>query len=379
MAKIQISKPDDSGEVYETEINCETHRFQNQTIGLDRSAKDPILAGIQNYWNNVLSSKRTNTYYNAYLGRIGSFEREFNHLVMIGKCPVLLSRSGIRYEINGKTHNLSDITAALAHLTYQSCFTQDAEKLLTSLYSILNLPADVRYCLENKVPYTFYDFTQGRRAIEVRLNCQQISDKEIAVEISDGVWGTMTVRELNTYCNWYVHNRKVGSWVNTSPNQLYYRLIGREANDSDMKVMRAFLSQNRTQDIVEKRAIELVAELLEQYPDRIVAEYEGSELQSLYVRGKGYDWKITDTKFKSEVQMVSTYVYQPTSPEEDAEWRGPICIDNMARGSSLGDQFAARALALLNDTFTMKIVSTIRRYINSDENTYRFDFNEIKM
>ena len=44
-------------------------------------------------------------------------------------------------------------------------------------------------------------------------------------------------------------------------------------------------------------------------------------------------------------------------------WRGPICIDNMARGSSVGDQFVARALALLNDTVTVKIVNTIGRFL----------------
>ena len=36
---------------------------------------------------------------------------------------------------------------------------------------------------------------------------------------------------------------------------------------------------------------------------------------------------------------------------------------------SLGDQFVARALALLNDTLTVKIVNTIKGYICNNENS----------
>tara|TARA_R100001224_G_scaffold100140_2_gene71142 strand:- start:1287 stop:2423 length:1137 start_codon:yes stop_codon:yes gene_type:complete len=378
MAKILIKKPDDSGGNYTTEITCGTFNFIDTTIAPDRSKKDPILAGIESFWSHFLSVKKLYSY--SYGNN--SFGPTFNHLVKVGSCPVLLSRSGIRYEINGKIANKADIVSALARLTYKSCFEDSPEKLLLTLYSTLNLPTDVKYCLENRIPYFFYDFTQGRNKIEVRLNCQQISDKEIAVEISDGIWGTMTVRELNTFCNFYLHGKKVGSWTNISPDELYYRLMDEEGSESSMKVMRAFLAQNRTQDIVEQRAIELVQELLRQYPDRLKATYdEDNQLSSLLVKGQDYDWKLTDTKFKSEIQMVSTYVWQPISKNDldDMDWRGPICIDNMAKGSSLGDQFAARALALLNDSFTIQIVSTIRRYLVGNKNENRFDFDEIEM
>ena len=49
----------------------------------------------------------------------------------------------------------------------------------------------------------------------------------------------------------------------------------------------------------------------------------------------------------------------------------------MAKGSSLGDQFATRALALINDTHTIRIVNTIKRYLITDENTNRKDFDEM--
>ena len=225
------------------------------------------------------------------------------------------------------------------------------------------------------------------------MNCQQIGDNEIAIEVSDGVWGTMTVKQLDVFCNFYKNGKNRGSWVDTSPNELYYKTVGKMPTESEMKVMKAFLQQNRTSDLVERRAIQLVNELLEQYPDRLSAEWDGDDLESIIVKGKDFDWKLTNNKYKSEIQMVSTYVWQPIMDkiavgvdEEDRtiyenklsepEWRGPICIDNMAKGSSLGDQFAARALALLNDRFTITIVSTIKRYLTANANEYRVDNNE---
>ena len=44
---------------------------------------------------------------------------------------------------------------------------------------------------------------------------------------------------------------------------------------------------------------------------------------------------------------------------------GPICIDNIHRNSSKGDQFAARAMALLNDKMTVSMVNTIKSYIHT--------------
>ena len=52
-------------------------------------------------------------------------------------------------------------------------------------------------------------------------------------------------------------------------------------------------------------------------------------------------------------------------------WKGPICIDNMQSGSSIGDQFVARALAFLNDTLTVSRVSTIKRYLTHEAGTIR--------
>ena len=230
----------------------------------------------------------------------------------------------------------------------------------------------------------------------MRLNVVQIDDKMLAMEISDGVWGEITPQQLDTYCNFYIHGKSRGKWKRLAPATLYKRLMGRSPTDSELKIMIAFLQQNRMQDIVDERAIELVNDMLTQYKGRLTAVYDNDgTLLELYIRGKDYDWKLTNNKYKSGIQMVSTFIWQPVKEKkkhEDEEtgeitytdvlsepsWRGPICIDNMSEGSPLGDQFAGRALALLNDSMTIKIVNTIKSYIATEPNKYRVDNDDLR-
>lgn len=386
--ELKIKKPNDAHEYYTTTITCNTFSFPvSDTINYNRQAKDPVHSGLENYWKKLISP-RGQWRYNHY-----SFDTRFNHIVMIKDCPIVLSREGIRYQINGKSYSLATVCSAMARITYKSCFEDDPAKLLSNLYSTLALPENVKYCMENRAPYHFVD---DYEIIQVRLHVRQIGDKEMAIEISDGVWGTMSVRDLDTFCNFYLHGKSRGSWKRISPRLLYERTLGVKPTQSELKVMKAFLQQNRMKDIVEARALELVSDMLIQHKGKLTAKYnEDGILDTLYVHGKDFDWKLVNNTFKSEIQMVSTYVWQPTitnqaTGEVDANdkpitekvhsypsWKGPICIDNMASGSPLGDQFAARALALLNDSLTITIVNTIGNYLTAEPNEYRVDFDEM--
>ena len=245
------------------------------------------------------------------------------------------------------------------------------------------------------------------KPIKVRLNVQQIENNLFAIEIADGVWGTISTSELDKFCNYYLNGKRRGKWVDVPPAILYERLLGKKPRPSDIDVMLAFLKQNRTRDLVEKRAMQLIDDLLSQYSDRLKGSWEDNKLQTLYVKGKHYDWKLTNNGYKTNIQMVSTYVWQPRYSKSEYEkqvekwaiankeliaegvsslppmptnpcvWQGPICIDNMAPDSPLGDQFAARALALLNDSFTITIVSTIKRYLIGNPNENRVDLDEM--
>ena len=68
-----------------------------------------------------------------------------------------------------------------------------------------------------------------------------------------------------------------------------------------------------------------------------------------------------DSKYKIGIKgtnLPSKYF----SEETEYIFMGPICIDNQQNDVSLGDQYAARALALLNDKQTLELVSTLRGY-----------------
>ena len=165
----------------------------------------------------------------------------------------------------------------------------------------------------------------------------------------------------------------------------------KEPSPAQLKMMIAFLEQNRTDDLVQNRALELVRSLEKQYPKRLAVKWssDNKKIKAMAIRGKLADWVITDNEFKSEIQAVSTYVFTNSDgTSHSAKYqtgilRGPICIDNMTKNSSVGDQFAARALSLLNDKITVEIVNTIKRYLNKEhyEDQYgcRISFNEFRL
>ena len=378
--KLKIKKPDDSRDYFKpVEISSENIHWysKEQSVTYNRNDKDPVHSGLVGWWRKILSRKdqRNNVRWSK-----GPF------LIYIGALPVALELKGNRYYLNGKGEALSTITNALARVTFSAIRETDSVKLMKSLMTVLSLSERTKYCLENRMPYHFFsDF----KKIEVRLAVQQISDKECAIEISDGVWGTIKNRDLDNMCKFFIDGRKKSKFAYFGIKKLYTFVIGREPTENELHLMREFLKQNRQQDIVEERAVQLLTEMAEQYSERLKLIMEdGKNPTALYIKGNHYDWLISDNQFKSDIQKVSTFVSQPKMELDEDEqpipidlckwvWKGPICIDNMSRGSSLGDQFAARAMALLNDNMTIQIVNTIKRYIVSEPNKNRKDFNEM--
>ena len=64
--------------------------------------------------------------------------------------------------------------------------------------------------------------------------------------------GDISVKNLESFAEFYVNGRK-NKWAYTSPYGLYEKLVGSTPKPSDLKVMIAFLKQNRKKDIVERR------------------------------------------------------------------------------------------------------------------------------
>jgi len=319
-----------------------------------------------------------------------------------------------KYYQNGQQVGLENLSNLLARLLYlHGAGNTDLYKVYVR-YS--NIPENIRYALENRVPYHFYEDWDRQ---DVRLNLMQIDSKRYALEISDSVWGEISQKDLDTFINSYRWNKKRGKWHSLSPKKLYTKLMDREPSESEVKLMVAFLKQNRTRDIVEERAKELVSEMCEKYPSKLLYKYfepnktyvingkektfTASNNEILFVKGKQFDWKIQrasiDTNTHSR-QNVNVYIYNMVSVAQrdsngnlhvdengntiyksEYTWKGPICIDNAVAGggNSIGDQMIARALALMNDNIVTKYVSTISSYIaESDMSDKRISFNNIE-
>ena len=405
---IQIRKPNDSYDNWQTKIKIEgvntSHLGVSNQITYVRTAKDPVHQGIVNWWKTLFSS-RGRRYY-------GRFPKEYEMVITIQTLPIVISKNKTRYSINGQTESANTIHNVLARVLYKSIFTQDAAQLMKSMMDYLATPEEVKYCLENRLPYHFFDDFVKK---DCRLNIMQIGKDECAIELSDGLWGTLKNKELLHLYSFYALNKKRNTkWSFVSPQKLFEYTVGRTPSEAESILMVEFLQQNRTRDIVEKRALQLVNDLLAQHGERLRAVWKDNQLQTLFVKGKDYDWKLVSDPYKSNIQMVSTYVWQPKysssdfdellgkhfrkleetedwnaknpekakpipeRPTNEYTWKGPICIDNMAPDSPIGDQFGARALALLNDTMTIKIVNTIKRYLVTNKNVNRIDLNEMR-
>ena len=338
----------------------------------------------------------------------------FEAILTFGDFPVHVKKDE-KYYLNGKLIGLDNIANILARLTYS--LSVKVEDLATVYFKCITIPENIRYALENRVPYHFYEeWTK----IEVRLNVQRISHDRYALEISDSVWGEISSKDLNTFINSYRFNKKRGNWHSLSPRKLYSKLIEREPSESELKLMVAFLKQNRTRDIVEKRAKELVSDMVSKFPDRLFyiklepgekylnsdgdeCEFTTRDNEILFVRGQKYDWKIqkhSETSNKADRQSVSVYLYNSqrrSTYDEDGNaiyddygssvketvflWKGPICIDNMTAGggNSIGDQMIARALTLMNDKMAVNLVSTINSYIGTEDmSNHRLSFNDLE-
>ena len=377
---VNIYLTGDSGEAVSTEFRvddreinafCSPAQFRNKL--------EPTIASISWMVDNWIGLRR------------GIDDKTVKLQIGKDKFICIVEKRGSRYLLNGKALSKDRILTAVAKTIYLSTTTNKPITLFNKLYESIDIPENVAFALENRAPYYWYE---NYERIKVSLNVMQISAKECAIEISDNVWGNISIKDLNTFMNYYRLGKKRGSWKMLSPASLWGRLMGKQPSETQLSLMKAFLMQNRTQDIVEERAEQLLSDLLAQYPDKLklVIDVEVmpvkpkakvTHTRKIYVRGKLSDWCLSERKQKHGYQLVSTFRFtlvENKTPFQHGYLDGPICIDNLNDNSSVGDQFATRAIALMNDNIVVKRVSTIDRRIKDLEvgqTEERIDFDAL--
>lgn len=351
------------------ELFCSAHR------GITKG--EPLIEGIKYTLSGILGW--------GSRSRWNSAPNDFKVAFVLpnnNNATFMVEKNDPYYKLMSQRMTKKNLMTALCRALYRSCFEEDSQVLTIYLFRMIMLPENVSYVLENRTPFWFFD-VETREKVEVRLNTQMIDNDMAALEISDGVWGPISVKDLDVFVNYFHHGQtRARKWAYMSPKKLWKELMGENPSSSQEKLMVEFLCQNRTQDIVENRAKELMQSLTVRYPDRIRlldVKNEYGNFVAMLVRGKKADWIIVDSNYKTQIQKVKTFVYihRDFIPENDTgressnsgldffggKLKGPICIDNVHTNSSLGDQYAARGLALLNDNVTIKLVNTIGRYL----------------
>ena len=378
---------DDRTSVLETPlVSKHFNRDRNIDIYAQRQrnniSKEPTIESIYNNLKNTLQ-----------ITKLVRNDPKQTLFMRVGECKYLICvrKIGNRYNVNGDFANLDTIMKGIARTIMRSAFIngegEEAQEALDDyLLRCIEVPENVSYAMENRVPYKFYERTDsGVEERNTRLSLMRIATDNYALEISSGVWGEINVKNLNTFVNSYLYNKRTGKWYMVSPAELWTRTVGTKPTPANVKIMKEFLKQNRRSDLAEQRAMQLFNDMVNKYDTITKGVYNrnGEDVLAMFIRGKYADWMVTDNQSKRGIQDVSTYVLTSkplgdndimveldnvtNNTNKQPYWAGPICIDNLSSGASVGDQFAARAFACMNDTMLVKLVSTVRRYINGHE------------
>ena len=376
-----VYKRHSSKSSYNCNMSWNTITVTDYSLGTSNpivTALSKTLSKEISYYFNGESKYQTGSIYTTGEDRV--FTKETEQIYSFLDNDVILS---FPYAINGRKMGLKEISNKLSRMIIakgniekRHSFEERRLQMKKQIKSIMKTPEDIMYCLENRVPYHFFnDEDDGRRLVHVRLNLKQISYDSYALEIGDGVWGEISQSDLLTYLGHYLHGYKRGSWKFLSPKKLYSKIMGKEQSVSEQKVMVAFLLQNRTQDLVEKRAKQLINEMAVKYKDRILVIKGDDHIEDSYsrklptkilVKGEMTDWLLVEklrSYSNSDPQRVHTHCLITEEDGNYAHWSGAICINTGGKNPSLGDQFATRILSLMNDRTASVRVNTISDYM----------------
>ncbi len=344
-----------------------------------RGEQDPILTNTSALITNALLTKVQNENF------LNTITFKYNN----GESIIVYGRKGSGHHIDGVRVSKKDLAVVLSKIIIRGAFVRDVLVMDDYIEKVVHYPPNVLHAIENRSNYNFYHVGEKH---EVLINTKVISETECALEISEGVWGAITLKDLNVFINTFRFGQsKSKTWYRADPSKLWQLLMGNMPSPTEQKLCIAWLMQNRKQNMVEDRATKLLHDMDAEYPNIRLVQFKNPMNKALFVRGKVADWVVVDEKkgMKLGHQNVNTYLINGKDSDNSKTWKGhsltgPICIDNIHRNSSIGDQLTARALALMNDETSAKSIYTIVDYVKqaSERNlvnpdNYRMDMSKL--
>lgn len=304
--------------------------------------------------------------------------------------------------LNGHKVTKQKLNAIIPSLLMRLPITSSQEELVKFIDTIVDTDPVITNAIVNKIEYTF--FNKGQ-AVTTLLNIEKTGKEHSAIELYEGVWVDFKDTQMKSFINSCRGNKN--KFLGVSPEELYYLSRKELLTNSQIQVVYAFLEQNRKSSLVQQRSMELFKDLTTRFKGRIFEKgfiantgdnspTASTTAQTMAVRGKQLDWMVVDKGYKQGRQDVSTYAIIPLrnwrvnvlsngnydihrlEPESglfnntslrqimiddrgvEYVFVGPICIDQANMNVSLGDQFAARSMALLNDVHSFSQISTLR-------------------
>lgn len=292
------------------------------------------------------------------------------------------------------------------------------------LHRLLTADPVVTKAITDKVLYTFYK--DDGTDVETLLTINLIGDKEIAIELNPGTWVPMSVPKFKSFYNAAQGRKNKFSHISPEELYHFCtgkllsegdrRMTHAFLEQNRKSALREKRSLELIQDLqtrfkgIEAYEVDISGSKTSNYMSQ---DNKTTEIRdTMFVEGKQLNWCVLDRNLKSTGrQDVSTYqvtgirkeyfTIEKNDSYESGKYpsltinerqhpltqrdgkpvnydflraknadgetvffylNGPICIDNADADVSLGDQFAGRALALLNDNHSMMNVSTLRGY-----------------
>ena len=283
-----------------------------------------------------------------------------------GDSIVMMRKDGNSIYMNGVKKNQVDVAMALAKIIGFGAINRCADAMDNYIDRNVTYSSNILYSLENRTPYWLFE--DGRK-VQVKINTSLIGRDEVAFEISENIWGSLSLDEANTFIDCYRNKAKRSKkWANISPSNLWFNMFGTHATESQEQLMKAWLMQNRTDWIVEERAFKLLKEMDEkdQYTlvdTRKLLKHADIELNGLstqhnfamHVRGELGDWLVYPNNRTTGSQRCSVVFFKKMNSVD-----GPFCIDDVNGKNVMGDQIATRATLVFNDKVGTKIVRTLQ-------------------
>ena len=338
-------------------ITCRRTHMDTSIIGVD-----PVLDSLSKKVEEVLFPHK------IYDENKENFMNTISFKYYNGQTKIFYGRTNKRYYINGLPRNKADVIKAISKIILRAALTKCSRQLTTYVLKVTTFPHNVLYALENRTPYHFnHEF----RETEVVINTKLISDEECVLEISDSVWGAMKTKELSTFIDFYKFGKKRSKKWNVGVTNafLWEQTMGSKPTVTELEKMTQWLLQHRTSEIIEDRATKLLFDIAAETPQIDFVQFKNPKNKALFVHGKYCDWLVTytGTGMKRGNQDVNTYQIVKECKEK-GNWHGmrlsgAICIDNVSKGASIGDQLTARALALVNEDIAAHHLYTIKPLI----------------